>query len=164
MTLRRARGSAKTHLLWAAQQACINSVSFQAPAWSTEGNESTKAWITECISEQWLAAPSRAGSGRSPGRQSWIVASMANRRAGRIVSDLECGPMATKAGRDHEVEPDGWASPAAPSVGISMIMGNSRQIGHGAKSENISQSRYPALTRSRITAVPRHPPGNGQSM
>ena len=41
----------------------------------------------------------------------------------------DTSPMVTKAGRDHEVEPDGWASPAAPSVGSSMIMGNSRQIG-----------------------------------
>jgi hypothetical protein len=51
------------------------------------------------------------------------------------------GQMATKAGRDHEVEPDGWASSASPSVVSSMIMGNSRQIGPCLNSGKVGLAR-----------------------
>jgi hypothetical protein len=42
--------------------------------------------------------------------QNWIVASMVRWRDWLMFSDLASCPMATKAGRDHEGRPDGWAA------------------------------------------------------
>src|SRR5262245_3174557 len=54
---------------------------------------------------------------------------MVSRRIRQMFWDLRPCPVAVKAVHDHEVGPDGWASPPASPVVSSMIMSSFGRIG-----------------------------------